>query len=503
MHTHANKHARSTTRASKTARKHRAAKWARVAIAAAAPVFAAGAVAAPALATPQTAASSHYSFRTIDNGQDPTFNQLLGINQNGLIAGYFGSGMMGHPNKGYLLVARHGQQSFMNQNWPESTQTQVTGLNDRGVTVGFWSSTNNGGDTPVNDNRAFVSARGYFIDGDFPTDSPASPPVDQLLGVNDHNVAVGFYNDAAGDTHAYTFDIRHNRFNEVTPAGIMNPTGAAINNNGDIAGFGTDNSGDAANGNTVGYLLRRSGRVTILAVPGASSTQALGINDSDEVVGFYTDAMGNEPRVHLDAFRWFQDPRGRPERRRRLHHQRPQRPGPARRLLHRPAGQHRRVPRESGWAAPPPRLIRISTSPPPETGPPKFWRSGLICAATISLGDGHARDSAPGWAIRLSAGVRGGGAAGVRPTAARHDRAGRRGGLRRRRPRPADFRCGRRRCLWAPSSELAPGSPWGAGAAKASCSASGRACGSAPSAFRSSGPGSPLTGPDCCSFHAS
>ena len=40
----------------------------------------------------------------------------------------------------------------------------------------------------------------------------------------------------------------------------------------------------------------------------------------------------------------------------------------------------------------------------------------------------------------------------------------------------------------APSSGLVPGSPWGAGAAKASCSASGRACGSAPSAFRSSGP---------------
>src|SRR5215472_13890002 len=109
MHTHANKHARSTTRASKTSRKHRAARWARVAVAAAAPVFAAGAVAAPALATPQTAAS-HYSFRTIDNNQDLTFNQLLGINQNGLIAGYFGSGAMGHPNKGYLLVARHGQQ---------------------------------------------------------------------------------------------------------------------------------------------------------------------------------------------------------------------------------------------------------------------------------------------------------------------------------------------------------------------------------------------------------
>jgi hypothetical protein len=298
MHTHAKTHARSTTRASKSGRRHRAAKWARVAVSAAAPVFAAGAVAGSAVATPQNAAS-HYAFRTIDNGQDTTFNQLLGINQNGLIAGYFGSGAMGHPNKGYLLVARHGQQNYMNENWPESAQTQVTGLNDRGVTVGFWSSTNNAGDPPVNDNRAFVSVHGYFIDGDFPTDSPASPPVDQLLGVNDHNVAVGFYSDAAGETHAYTFDIRHNQFNQVTPNGIMNPTGAGINNNGDIAGFGTDNTGDASNGNTVGFLLRRNGNVTVLSVPGATATQAFGINDRDEVVGVYTDAMSN-----MHGFTW-------------------------------------------------------------------------------------------------------------------------------------------------------------------------------------------------------
>jgi hypothetical protein len=298
MHTHANTHARSTARASKTARKKRAAKWARVAVAAAAPVFAAGAVAGPALATPQPAAS-HYSFRTIDNGQDSTFNQLLGINQNGLIAGYFGSGAMGHPNKGYLLVARHGQENYMNENWPESAQTQVTGLNDRGVTVGFWSSTNNAGDPPVNDNRAFVSVHGYFIDGDYPTNDPAPPPVDQLLGVNDHNVAVGSYNDGNGDTHAYTFDIRRNQFNQVTPNGIMNPTGAAINNNGEIAGFGTDNTGDASNGNTVGFLLRRSGRVAVLSVPGSTSTQALGINDRDEVVGVYTDSMSN-----MHGFTW-------------------------------------------------------------------------------------------------------------------------------------------------------------------------------------------------------
>ena len=73
---------------------------------------------------------------------------MLGINQHGVIAGYFGSGAMGHPNQGYLLTAPYGQGNYRSENWPESVQTQVTGLNDRGVTVGFWSTMNNGGTTP-------------------------------------------------------------------------------------------------------------------------------------------------------------------------------------------------------------------------------------------------------------------------------------------------------------------------------------------------------------------
>jgi hypothetical protein len=315
MLTHANKRARS--RASKSSRKSRAAKWARVALAAT-PLLGAGALATPAVAHDHGHVTS-YNFTTLDNQADPTFNQLLGINQRGLIAGYFGSGQAMHPNKGYLLSFPYGQGSYRNENWPESTQTQVTGVNDRGVTVGFWSSANNaavGNNPPVNDNRAFVSDKGYFIDGDFPTDSPGMPPVDQLLGVNDNNIAVGFYVDAAGNTHAYKFDIRRNAYRELMPSGITNPTAAAINNQNAIAGFGTDATGDSSDGNVVGYLLRRGGQVTVLNVPGSSQTQALGINDNDEVVGVYQVGTGSSAVMHgftwtpQHGFQTVDDPRG-------------------------------------------------------------------------------------------------------------------------------------------------------------------------------------------------
>ena len=49
------------------------------------------------------ATSTTYSFTTIDFPGDP-FTQLLGINDDSLIAGYHGSGAAGSPNKGFRLT---------------------------------------------------------------------------------------------------------------------------------------------------------------------------------------------------------------------------------------------------------------------------------------------------------------------------------------------------------------------------------------------------------------
>jgi hypothetical protein len=54
-----------------------------------------------------------YSYTTIDNSNDLTFNQLLGV-----IAGYFASGLAMHPNKGYYLLPRYGQLDYRVENFP-------------------------------------------------------------------------------------------------------------------------------------------------------------------------------------------------------------------------------------------------------------------------------------------------------------------------------------------------------------------------------------------------
>jgi len=261
-----------------------------------------GALAATAQAAPLAhPAATSYNFVTLDNQHDLTFNQLLGISNQGTIAGYFGSGAAGHPNKGYLLFPPYGQGNYVNENFPGSAQTQLTGLNDNGTKVGFFSTMNNASMT--NDNFGFWQRNGQYHVADFPTGSPASPPVDQLLGVNDGNVAVGFWTDANGNNHGYEYNINTNRYYTVTDpkAPTASLTAAAINNQGDIAGFYTN----PANGNTDGFL-KDGGKFIDLAVPGASSTMALGVNDHDEVVGTYTVGSGSSAVMH--GFTWT--PRG-------------------------------------------------------------------------------------------------------------------------------------------------------------------------------------------------
>ena len=102
----------------------------------------------------------------------------------------------------------------------------------------------------------------------------------QLIGVNDHNIAVGFYNDASGDSHGYTYDIKTGKFS----ANIDDPSGvstvaAAINNKGTIAGFYTD-----ANGIIHGFL-DNHGAFTTVSAPGATTTELLGLNDHGIAVG--------------------------------------------------------------------------------------------------------------------------------------------------------------------------------------------------------------------------
>ena len=238
-----------------------------------APITAAAASATPAPALADT--SSHYSFLTLGDPKDPTFNQLLGINDFGEIAGYFGSGSPAtvHPNKGFT-VAPYSGNTFTNENFTGSQQTQVTAINDWGNTVGFYAQ-------PSGANYGFLDEDGVTSSVTDPL-TTSKPPVDQLLGLNNNGQAVGFYNDAKGNSHAYTWDRVTRIFTPVTPPGATSATATAINDHGTVAGFFTK-----ANGQVVSFIKRPGGPWTTVAVPGSATTQIFGLNDQGVAVGMY------------------------------------------------------------------------------------------------------------------------------------------------------------------------------------------------------------------------
>lgn len=261
-----------------------------------------------ALASP-SAPAIHYHFRTINNDNDTTFNQLLGINDKGKIAGYFGSGAQGHPNKGYTVTPPYGQLKFRNQNFPGAKQTQVTGLNTNGIQVGFYSPTNTA--SGVNANFGFYSINGkHFHEVSFPTSHPASPPVDQLLGVNDEDIAVGFYLDSNNNSHGYIYNINTGKYSKVSLpiAGATNVSATGINDPGSITGSYTNSKGKV-----VGFLLRKARpHVFTINVPGSHATMPFGVNKFGVVVGVYTKGSNNYGFTWSNArgYQTIKDPNG-------------------------------------------------------------------------------------------------------------------------------------------------------------------------------------------------
>ena len=103
----------------------------------------------------------------------------------------------------------------------------------------------------------------------------------QLIGVNNEDLAVGFYNDMHGDSHGYTYDIATNTFSaDINDPNAVSTVTAAINNSDEIAGFFTDSSGV-----THGFI-DNGGMFSTVDPLGATETQLLGLNDKGIADGF-------------------------------------------------------------------------------------------------------------------------------------------------------------------------------------------------------------------------
>lgn len=213
-----------------------------------------------------------YSFQDVNYPGD-TFTQLLGINNSGVIAGYHNF----NQNSGFTLVL---PKSFTTENYPGSMQTQVIGINTLDRTVGFY--VDQAGITHGFLHRANPS---QYFKVDFP-----GSKFNQLLGQNDLAQAAGYYSQSTNNTtpdFPYIFDENSGVFEVLyIPGATGGAQATGINNSQQVCGFYID-----AKGVNHGFWLN-TGTLTTLNYPGSTFTQALGLNNSNEVVGDYVDAGG-------------------------------------------------------------------------------------------------------------------------------------------------------------------------------------------------------------------
>jgi uncharacterized membrane protein len=242
-----------------------------------------GALAAAALAS--AAAPAHavsYTFQDIIDPLNPTFTQALGINNAGTIVGY---GNIADFN-GFVLTL---PSSFTRENFPNPSPppatffTQVVGIDAAGDTVGFYI------DAAGLTHGFTRSAGGAFMTVDRP-----GTAFNQLLGINHSGTEIAGYSstDPAGATLQQAFSLMGTTYTDINALLVaafgpnFNSQATGVNDSGEVVGFYQPTATTFLGFTDIGGL------ITSLQIPGSLDTQALGVNDLGEIVGDYVDAGG-------------------------------------------------------------------------------------------------------------------------------------------------------------------------------------------------------------------
>jgi uncharacterized protein (TIGR03437 family) len=198
-----------------------------------------------------------------------TFTQLLGINNAGMIAGYYDE----DANKGFTLKL---PSAFTAENYPDSAQTQVIAINAASDTAGFYVDAKDV-------THGFTRIKGTFATVDAPNTA-----FNQILGMNNAGELAGYSStDAGGETLQKAFVRQANGTFKylAVPSGTTNSQATGINDAHTVCGFYVDQDD-----NNHGFVMPSGGALTTLDYPNSTFTQALGINNAGQIVGQYMDA---------------------------------------------------------------------------------------------------------------------------------------------------------------------------------------------------------------------
>src|SRR5580704_9149632 len=168
-----------------------------------------------------------------------------------------------------------------------SLQTSLFGINNAGSLVGhiFY---NNGRSIL----QSFVWTEGKYAVIDYPGSTYTLAG-----GINNYGTVAGSY-EPSGSLNSHGFLWYEGQFGTISAPGNPNPAVMGINDLGDLVG--SYEVGPFPNQTSVGFVyFKKSNTLVRLAYPGASDTQALGINNLEQVVGYYLPTTQSNAQAFL------------------------------------------------------------------------------------------------------------------------------------------------------------------------------------------------------------
>src|SRR5262249_9583375 len=122
------------------------------------------------------------------NAPSTQFNQILGLNNLGELAGYSSTDPEGETLQRAFVRQTNGAYTYLPM--PSgTTNSQATGINDSHTVCGFYVDAND-------NNHGFVYSNGKLSTLDYPGSA-----FTQALGINNWGQIVGQYQDGFGGTH--------------------------------------------------------------------------------------------------------------------------------------------------------------------------------------------------------------------------------------------------------------------------------------------------------------
>jgi hypothetical protein len=131
----------------------------------------------------------------------------------------------------------------------------------------------------------FINKNGVWTLFRDPHEGHGKYVVTEILGLNSSDIAVGFYVDRSGADVPFELNVSTGRFVKLSPPGAAGEQATGINLKGDIVGWLTGPRG------TKGFMLK-GGVYQVFSYPKSTSTEALGLNFQEQIVGSYVDTSG-------------------------------------------------------------------------------------------------------------------------------------------------------------------------------------------------------------------